>query len=305
MRYLYTMKYAIFLCLLSTQLHAQLSEQHYIVYNTRTQQVTNLDAIVTDMQNYDVLFFGEEHNDSVGHYLEAQLFERMHKAYGAKTALSMEMFDRDVQPVMDEYLAGLIKEKQFVKDARVWSNYSNYKPMVEYAKTNNLHVVCANAAGRYSSLAVRKGMKGLMELPEASKDHIAPVPFDTATGPYFQKLVDVMTGHDTAAGPEAVTMPGMDMVMGQSTWDATMAWSIAQYLKAHKGDKVFQVNGRFHSDEHYAAVTQLKNYRPKAKSLVISSGSDDNFPNINWVDHAANGDYIIITDPKVPKTFEE
>lgn len=286
-------------------MQAQLSQQNYIVYNTRTKQIVNLDSIVAEMQHVDVLFFGEEHNDSVGHYLEATLFEMMHKSYGAKTALSMEMFDRDVQPVMDEYLAGLIKEKQFVKDARVWSNYRDYKPMVEYAKTNNLHVVCANAAGRYSSLAVRKGMQGLMALPEASKDHIAPLPFDTASGPYFDKLVDVMSGHDTTAGAAAVTAPGMDMVMGQSTWDATMAYSIAQYLKAHKGDKVFQVNGRFHSDEHYAVVTQLKNYRPKATSLVISSGSDENFPNINWDDHKADGDYIIITDPKVPKTFEE
>ena len=299
------MKYIIALCFLSTSLQAQLTDKHYIVYNTRTGQVTTLDAIVTEMQQFDVLFFGEEHNDSVGHYLEAQLLEKMNKAYGSNMALSMEMFDRDVQPVMDEYLAGLIKEKQFNKDARVWSNYRDYKPMVEYAKEHKLEVVCANAAGRYSSLAVRKGMQGLMSLPEESKDHIAPLPFDTASGPYFQKLVDVFTGHDSSMTAANVTTPGMDMIMGQSTWDATMAWSIAEYMKAHKGNKVFHINGRFHSDEHYAVVTQLHNYRPKAKALVISTGSDENFPNIQWDDHKHNGDYIIITDPNVPKTFEE
>ncbi|HNV97814.1 MAG TPA: ChaN family lipoprotein [Chitinophagales bacterium] len=299
------MKYLIALCLLSTIAEAQITEQHYIVYNTRTQQVTTLDAIVQEMQQYDVLFFGEEHNDSVGHFLEAQLVEKMFAAYGAQSALSMEMFDRDVQEVMDEYLAGLIKEKQFVKDARTWSNYRDYRPMVEFAKTNHMPVVCANAAGRYSSLAVRKGMQGLMALPEASKSHIAPLPFDTASGPYFDKLVEVFTGHDSSMTAANVTATGMDMIMGQSTWDATMAWSIAEYLKAHKGHKVLQVNGRFHSDEHYAVVTQLHNYRPKARSLVISSGSDENFPNIDWSQHKQNGDYIIITDPKVPRTYEE
>ncbi len=299
------MKLWIALCMLTTTLSAQIGEQHYIVYNTRTQQVTDLNAIITEMGSYDVLFFGEEHNDSVGHYLEARLLELMHKAYGDNTALSMEMFDRDVQPVMNEYLAGLIREKHFTKDARVWSNYRDYRPMVEYAKEHKLDVVCANAASRYTNIAVRKGMAGLRELPEESRDHIAPVPFDTATGPYFQKLVDVFSGHDSSMTAAVVTMPGMDMIMGQSTWDATMAWSIAQYLKSNKESKVFQVNGRFHSDEHYAIVTQLKNYRPKAKALVISSGSDDNFPNINWDDHKKNGDYIIITDPKVPKTYEE
>ena len=299
------MKYFITLCLISTLVQAQVTEQHYIVYNTRTQQITNLDAIISEMQNYDVLFFGEEHNDSVGHYLEAQLLEKMFASYGAQTALSMEMFDRDVQDVMDEYLAGLFKEKQFAKDARTWSNYRDYRPMVEFAKTNHIPVVCANAASRYSSLAVRKGMQGLMALPEASKSYLAPLPFDTASGAYYDKLVDVFTGHDTTMTAASVSANGMNMIMGQSTWDATMAWSIAEYLKENKGDKVFQVNGRFHSDERYAVVTQLHNYRPKARSLVISSGSDENFPNIDWSQHKQNGDYIIITDPKVPRTYEE
>lgn len=291
------------LVMLSLSLQAQLNESHYIVYNTKTAQVTTLDAIVSDMAGYDVLFFGEEHNDSVGHYLEIQLFERMHKQYGDACALSMEMFDRDVQHIMDEYLSGGIKEKHFKKDARVWSNYRDYRPMIEYAKMNRIPVVCANAAGRYSNIAVRAGMDSLMALPASSKQYMAPLPYDTATGAYYKKLMGVMNHGDTTAPP--VAMAGFNLVMGQSLWDATMAFSIAQYMKANKGDKVMQVNGRFHSDEHFAVVQQLAKYRPKAKALVISSGSDANFPNINWDDHKANGDYIIITDPNVPKTFED
>ncbi len=298
--------YVLVLMLLITgQIFAQLSEKNYRIYSVREKKEVSIDAIIIDMANYDVLFFGEEHNDSVGHYLEKTILEKFYTAYPGNVALSMEMFDRDVQPVMDEYLQGLVKEKNFVKDARVWSNYRDYKPMVEFAKEKKMDVVCANAAGRYSSLAVRKGMEGLMQLPEASKKFIAPVPFDTATGKYFDKLVEVMGGHDTSAGAMPVTMPGMDMIMGQSTWDATMAWSIAEYLKANKGMKVMQVNGRFHSDEGYAVVNQLHNYRPKAKSLILSTGSDDSFPNIDWSQFTGQGDYIIITDPSIKKTFED
>ena len=93
--------------------------------------------------------------------------------------------------------------------------------------------------------------------------------------------------------------------MSQSLWDATMAYSIADYLKTHPGKKVFQVNGRFHSDEHFGAVTQLKKYNPDIKCLVISSGSDEKFPNIDWKKHEHLGDYIIITDPKIPKTYKD
>lgn len=291
--------------MMAFSLQAQLSSANYKIYSVKEKKEVSIDAIIDDMATHDVLFFGEEHNDSVGHYLEITILQAMFAKYPQQVTLSMEMFDRDVQPVMDEYLRGLIKEKNFVKDARVWSNYSNYRPMVEYAKENHISVVCANAAGRYSGLAVRKGMTGLMQLPDASKKFIAPVPFDTATGKYFDKLVEVMGGHDTSAGAMPVTMPGMDMIMGQSTWDATMAYSIAEYMKSNKGMKVMQVNGRFHSDEGYAVVTQLKHYRPKVKPLIISTGSDDSFPNIDWTQFTGLGDYIIITDPKVKKTFED
>ena len=66
-----------------------------------------------------------------------------------------------------------------------------------------------------------------------------------------------------------------------------------------------QVNGKFHSDEGFAAVAQLSNYSPKTNILIISSESDENFPNIKWDEYKKNGDYIIITDPKVPRTYKD
>jgi uncharacterized iron-regulated protein len=62
-------------------------------------------------------------------------------------------------------------------------------------------------------------------------------------------------------------MGGFSLVMAQSLWDATMAYSISEYLKLNKTKKVFQVNGRFHSDEGFAIVTQLKKYSPKTRML--------------------------------------
>ena len=66
-----------------------------------------------------------------------------------------------------------------------------------------------------------------------------------------------------------------------------------------------QVNGKFHSDEGFAIVTQLRKYSPKTKSLIISTASDDSFPIIDWSAYKKFGDYMIITDPQVPRTFKE
>lgn len=294
----------------SLPVFTQITEEHYRIYSVKQAKEVTLNEIAADMQNYDVLFFGEEHNDSVTHFLEKSMLEVLFATYGNKFALSMEMFDRDVQPVMNEYLTGYIREKNFTKDARIWSNYSDYKPMVEFAKTNQLNVICANTPTRYTNLAGRKGQQALMELPKESKKFFAPLPYDTASGKYYEKLVE-LTSHGAALDstgkplPPVPYMTGFNLIMGQSLWDATMAYSIAEYLKKNKGNKVLQINGRFHSDEKFAIVTQLQNYSPKTRPLVISAGSDDSFPNINWSDFIYLGDYIIITDPKVAKTYEE
>ncbi len=290
-----------------------LSEKNYKIYSVKTGKEVALKDIVTDIKNYNVVFYGEEHNDSVTHFLEKSLFMALYNQYNNTIALSMEMFERDIQGVMDEYLMGAIREKYFKKDARTWSNYKDYRPMVEFAKAKHLDVVCANAPGRYPSIAGIKGEKALEALPEWSKKNIAPLPYDTATGAYYEKLQE-QAGHMMAPAPKNDTskqspppmmMPAFDLVVAQSCWDATMAYSISEYLKTHKDKKVMQVNGRFHSDQGFAVVAQLKKYSPKTKILIISTGSEDSFPNIDWSKLKQNGDYIIVTDPKVPKTFKD
>ena len=302
-----------FLSVLSFSLHAQesLTDKNYRVFDNKAQKEVSIDDIANAMQNYDVLFFGEEHNDSVSHYLEYKIFSLLSAKYNQKIALSMEMFDRDVQPVMDEYLAGFIREKNFKKDARAWSNYRDYRPMVELAKEKKLDVICANAPSRYTNMAGRLGQSELLKLPKQALNWMAPLPYDTATGPYYEKLTGVSL-HTTPAKNDTslkkmpvMAMGNFNLVTAQSLWDATMAYSIASHLKKHKEIKIFQVNGRFHSDEGFAIVTQLKKYLPSAKTLVISSSSDEKFPNINWIDYKGMGDYVIITDPAIPRTYKE
>ncbi|MDF2447604.1 MAG: hypothetical protein K0R26_108 [Bacteroidota bacterium] len=288
-------------------LQAQITAQHFKIYSVKLEKEVSIADIVKDMDHADVLFYGEEHNDSVTHYLEYEIFKGLHVSFGNQVALSMEMFERDVQPIMNEYLQSDIRERNFRKDARAWSNYWDYRPMVEYSKEHRLDVICANAAGRYTNLSGRKGMNGLMNLPDESKKYFAPLPYDTASGKYHEKLVGLFDNgdskkkkRDSKSSPEPFSL-----VMAQSLWDATMAYSISDYLKNHPGKKVFQVNGRFHSDEYFGAVTQLKKYSPEVKYLVISSGTDKKFPDIEWEKHRHLGDYIIITDPKVPNTYKD
>jgi uncharacterized iron-regulated protein len=268
---------------------------HYKIFNTQTQKIASLDDIVRDMDKADVLFFGEEHNDSTGHQLEYLLLKKLEEHYPGKAALSMEMFETDCQTVLNEYLEGLIRDKNFETDTRVWPNYDDYRPLIEFSKENKLPVVAANAPARYSNMVNRLGLNSLQQLDVTGKSYLPPLPIDTATGTYLKKFDEIMGGHSA--------MPGMQMYQAQNLWDATMGWSIAKFIKIHPDYKVLQINGGFHSEEKLGVPAQLLHYALKARIISIAVYSDDSFVNPDWSKFSKMGDYIILTDPKLPRTF--
>ena len=287
------------IALLLTPLYAFCQDQmaqHYKIYDTAKRSLVTIDDIVNDLDKADVLFFGEEHNDSTGHYLESIMFKKIADKYPNKSALSMEMFQTDCQTVLNEYLAGLIREKNLITEGRAWNNYQDYRPMVETAKAARLPVIAANAPTRYTNLVTRAGLAELQKLDATAKGWLPPLPIDTATGAYYEKFVNIMGGHSA--------MGNLKMYQSQNLWDATMGWSIAKFLRTHAGYKVMQVNGGFHSEEKLGAAAQLKKYLPKTRIINIAAYADDSFDKPDWSKFAKMGDYIILTDPKLHKTFE-
>ena len=270
-------------------------EENYKIYDTKTKQIISLDKIIADCKNADVLFFGEEHNDSACHYLEAEIFKALHKQFGDKLTLSLEMFETDNQLALNEYLEGFINEDRFSKDVRLWGNYKDYRPMIEYAKQNHITVVAANAPRRYVNMVSRRGMRSLDSLSKNAKKYLPPLPYDTLSGRYREKFEEVMKGAPGSSSP--------NIYYSQSLWDASMSYSIYKYWKKNKDKKIFHCEGRFHCDEKLGTLAQLQKRKSKLKILNISAFNDPSFANPNWEQFSNLGDYVIITNPDLKKTF--
>lgn len=268
---------------------------NYKVYDTRSKQIISIDKIVTDMAGADVLFFGEEHNDSAGHYLENKIFQTLHAQYGDQIILSMEMFETDGQLGLNEYLGGFIDETRFARDVRLWSNYKDYRPMIEYAKQNKIPVIAANPPRRYVNLVSRRGMKSLDSLSKDAKKFLPPLPYDTLTGRYREKFIEIMKDGPGGNNP--------NVYYSQSLWDAGMSYSIYSFLKKNKHKKVFHCVGGFHCEEKLGTAAQLQKRNKKLKILNIASFSDASFSNPDWGKFSYKGDYIILTNPDLKKTF--
>jgi uncharacterized iron-regulated protein len=292
------MKYCM-LSILSLTYYLSFSQtginEQFKIYDTKSKQLITTDKIIADCADADVLFFGEEHSDSAGHYLEAEIFKALHRQYGDKLALSLEMFETDNQLVLDEYLNGQIPEDRFSKDVRLWSNYKDYRPMIEYAKQNHVDVIAADPPRRYVSMVSRRGMRSLDSLSKDAKKFLPPLPYDTLSGRYREKFFEVMKGSPGSSSP--------NIYYSQNLWDAGMSYSIYKYWKENKNKKIFHCVGRFHCDEKLGTLAQLQKRKSKLKILNISCFSDESFNNPDWEKFTNLGDYIIITNPELKKTF--
>jgi uncharacterized iron-regulated protein len=279
---------------------AQANSENYRIFNAKGNAAT-FEDILGAIGKTDVVFLGEQHDDTTAHALQMQIFKAVFEKYAKekRVTLSMEMFERDVQIVLDEYLKDLISEAHFKTAARAWGNYTtDYRPLVEFAKVNKLDIVAANAPRRYVNMVSRLGRDSLNRLSKDAKEWLAPLPYGEASEAYTKKFVALMGGMTDSMTPNQHT----PMLNSQSLWDATMAFSISEYLKRQKNALIVHLNGSFHTENRLGTVEHLLKYRSKTRVLVVTIRYEDDFKNFDKTKHADLGDFVILTDSKQPRS---
>lgn len=290
-----------FITLMSFSISAQTTEANYRIYDA-AGNAADFQQIIDRIGNADVVFLGENHDDATAHALQLEIFKRAARKYSAqrKVALSLEMFERDVQIVLDEYLKNLITEKKFLDDSRPWKNYqTDYRPLVELAKEQKLEIIAANAPRRYVNMVSRLGRDSLKQLSPETKKWLAPLPYGEPSPAYGDKFNALMSKM-----PEA-NMGLNKILASQSLWDATMAFSISEVLKKTKNPLVIHLNGAFHTENRLGTVEHLLKYSPKARVLVVTIRYEDEFTKFDKGKHTGLGDFVILTDAKVPRTLRQ
>ena len=269
----------------------QVLEGKFTVF-TGKGQPSSIDEIMMSLDSAEVVFLGEFHDDPVAHALQLEIFKKAIEKYAAKrrVTLSLEMFERDVQTVLNEYLAGQISENHFLLSSRPWPRYKDdYRPLVELAKEKKLDVVAANAPRRYVNMVSRKGREAVNGLSPLAKTWLAPLPYAEASEAYSKKFKALM-------GSSAEASMGIDKILSsQSLWDATMAYSVAESLKKNKGSLVVHLNGGFHTENRLGTVEHFLKYRKNGRAVVVTMRYEDDFKKFDAAKHADAGDFVMLT----------
>ncbi|WP_262920552.1 ChaN family lipoprotein [Hymenobacter sp. 5516J-16] len=144
---------------------------------TAAGKAATYDKMLKELAAADVVFFGEQHNDPLAHWLELQVTKDLLRLRQGQLVLGLEMFERDVQPLVDQYTTGELSDQAFEEQSRPWPNYStDYKPLLQLAKQQKFRVVGTNVPRRYASQVAKGSLASLSELPAAEKAWLAPLP---------------------------------------------------------------------------------------------------------------------------------
>jgi len=264
----------------------------YRLFNNKGKKV-KYEELVKKALEADVVFFGESHNNPIAHWMEYELTKSFYETKGAALVLGAEMFERDNQLILNEYLENMISEKSFNDEARLWPNYkTDYKPLVEFAKVNHLPFVATNIPRRYASVVYKKGLAGLDSLFAESKRYIAPLPIEYDSSLACYKDMLSMQGLGAHVNP--------NLPKAQAVKDATMAYSIAGY--ADKGKLFFHYNGSYHSDRYQGIIWYLNKYKPGLKIVTITTVEQDDIESIDE-ETKRQADFIIVVPQDMTRTY--
>ncbi len=234
----------------------------YQFYDQKGKEIKT-EKLVKELADYDVVFFGENHNNSINHWLQLKVTEALFAQKNGQLILGAEMFERDNQPQLNQYLSGKFDAKTLKDSARLWNNFStDYKPLVDFAKDKKLNFIATNIPRKYASQTAKEGLESLNNLTEKEKTYIAQLPIKvTLETPGYPEMKTMMGDH--ADGTKV-----MNFISAQATKDATMAESILKNLQP--GKTFIHYNGNYHSKEFGGIYWYIKQKNPNLKMAVIS-----------------------------------
>ena len=227
--------------------------------------IYTLETALKMLLNYQVIFLGEQHDSPAAHQAELDLLTGLYRL-DPNLALALEMFERDVQEVLNAYLQGKISEEAFLERSRPWPNYQeDYRPLIEFSKSKGIPIVAANVPRR-AAAAVARANKISPEVLGPDAIHLPEKPpFDSRK--YYQ-LFKATVEEMPAKGPMGQAGPRA-LYKAQLLKDAVMAASLEAFLDR----RILFCCGHFHSDYHLGIPYQLRKNHSGLKTVVIAMAS--------------------------------
>jgi uncharacterized iron-regulated protein len=251
-------------------------------------------GIIKQLQTAKIVYLGEIHDRESDHQQQLAIIQALFK-HKSQLAIGMEMFQRQMQPLLDRYLAGKITatelREQTEFDKRWGYKWEYYAPILEFAKANRLPVIALNTPGEIARKAARKGLESLTS---EERQYIPPLAeIDRSNAKYQQMILDSYQQH---AGIVSIASKSFDrFYTAQLLWDETMAERTANFAQQNPNYQIIVLAGSSHIIYGYGipdrVLRRLNQPKSIQKTVLLSLDDDSKQPGIAdfiWSDNQQN-----------------
>jgi len=248
---------------------------------TRALKPNNI-ATLNDIKLNDsrIIYIGERHNKFVHHINQLRIIKKLHQA-GYKIAVGMEIFQLPYQKALDDYMAGLISERRFLKESGYFSNwrfdYNLYKPIIDYLKSNGIPLIALNLDKEITGKVARTGIHSLT----AKEKQRLPSEIDLSNEQYRKALYQVFLIHQKHHGHQHFEY----FLQTQALWDETMAQTAHEFLVQHPDTRLIVLAGNGHVMHKYGIPNRVYRRNGEPFTVIVQ----DESPN------EGIGDYVLLT----------
>jgi len=217
-----------------------------------TPSVTEVQSIDPAVFKKRVLYVGEIHNRFGHHENQLKIIEQAFRLH-PDLAIGFEMFDRDVQPFLDEWVAGKRNEIDFIRKSRYFESwgfdYRLYRPIFLFAKEHRIPMIGLNINREIVS---KIGKNGLASLSESDR-RMVPDAIDLSSQHYRSELRKSFQMHSFADDRFFENFFAAQVVR-----DETMADTIHSFLGNHRETNLVVLAGNGHLAYRYGIPDRLQ-----------------------------------------------
>lgn len=203
-------------------------------------RLTDMYGIIEKVSGKDIIYVGEGHDKFEHHRVQLRVIMELHKKH-KNIAIGMEMFQKPFQQALDDYIAGIIDEKTFLKKSEYFKrwgfDYNLYREILLFAREFKVPVIALNIR---KEIVSKVSKDGLQALTEAELKEV-PEYFDLSDSEYYERLREIFEEHAHSKERD------FDLFyQAQVLWDESMAHNLDEFISKNPGYKVVVLAGAGH-----------------------------------------------------------
>jgi uncharacterized iron-regulated protein len=210
------------MCLAGFRATPSIAEMRF--YDLEQKSAIDPQLALDRLKQAKIVLIGEHHTDAAHHLAQLRVIQAMHTA-GLSVAVGLEMFRKESQAQLQEWIAGRISESDFQTIYTDNWNYPwpLYRGIFELARNEKIPLLGLNVPRRITSQVAYHGFESLSDEQKGELSGIS-----CNVGPDYKEFIR------NAYGSHGHGQLGFDYFCeAQLVWDTIMAVNALDYLAQH------------------------------------------------------------------------